>query len=79
MWSRGNSDRSSDSSSTPEVKPKSSPDLSPSPGPVPITTTATSRATKQPADGDVTVKAEADQWTEGEDEHDLGEDACSLS
>ncbi|XP_044068007.1 DNA endonuclease RBBP8 isoform X5 [Siniperca chuatsi] len=66
---KGHSNHSSKSNTTTEVKPNSSPDLSPSSGPVALVTTATNRASKQPADGDVPVKTEADQRTEAEAEH----------
>lgn len=61
-------DHSSNSHTTTDVKRNSSPDLSPSSGPVALVTIATSRASNQPADGDVAVKNEVDQRTEGEDE-----------
>ncbi|XP_041860686.1 uncharacterized protein rbbp8l isoform X2 [Melanotaenia boesemani] len=65
---KGQSDHSSNSSTATEVKPNSSPDLSPSSGPVALVAPTTSRSSKQPADGDVVVKTEADQRSE-EAEH----------
>ncbi|KAM9350302.1 uncharacterized protein rbbp8l [Symphorus nematophorus] len=65
---RGHSDLSSTSSTTTEAKQNSSPDLSPPSAPVALVTTETSRANNQPADGDVAVKTEAEQRTEGEGE-----------
>ncbi|XP_026189116.1 DNA endonuclease RBBP8 isoform X3 [Mastacembelus armatus] len=61
---RGHSDQSSNSSITTEIKANSSPDLSPSSVSVGLNNTATSRASHQPSDGDVAVKAEADQRAE---------------
>lgn len=61
------SDHSSNSRITIDIKPNSSPDLSPSsgPGPVALITTATNRANNQPTDGDISIKTEVDQRTEG--------------
>lgn len=61
------SDHSSNSHITIDIKPNSSPDLSPSsgPGPVALITTATNRANNQPKDGDIAIKTEVDQRTEG--------------
>lgn len=71
VCSRGHSDHSCNSSTTTEVKPNSSPDISPPSGPVALLTMAAGRAGNQPADGDVAVKTEEDQATEGEDEEEL--------
>lgn len=61
-------DHSSNSRTTTEVR--SSPDISPSSGPVALITTATSKASNQPADGDVAMKTEVDQKTEGTGEEE---------
>ena len=70
VCSRGHSDHSCNSSTTTEVKPNSSPDISPPSGPVALLAMAAGRASNQPADGDVAVKTEEDQATEGEDEEE---------
>lgn len=78
IFSREHSDHSTNSS-TAEVKPNSSPDHFAPSGPVALVTTASSRANNKPADGNVAMKTEGDQRTEGEEEEDLrGEAFCLL-
>lgn len=60
------SDHSFSSRTITEVK--NSPNISPPSGPVALITTASSKAINQPADGDVAMKTEVDQKTEGEGE-----------
>lgn len=69
-------DRSSSSSTTTDVQPNGSPDLSPTPRPTTLISTATGAASIQPADGDVAVKMEADQRSDGEEEEDMKDGLC---
>lgn len=59
------SDHSFNSRTITEVKNSN---ISPPSGPVALVTTASSKAITQPADGDVAMKTEVDQKTEGEGE-----------